>query len=163
MQVTQGGPLLMVQVENEYGSYGFDHDYTRAVRDILLRNFDVPLYTNDGGVKFTLLGGTVPGVLAEVDGDPASGFTARDEYVTDPLELGPLLDGEYYTLAPDTWGSDSIHNTAEGHPATVNQFVEDLDIVLDSNNSISLYVRPELAYLSPYANAKLPLDVPWRN
>lgn len=45
MQVTQGGPLLMVQVENEYGSYGSNHDYTRALRDILLKNFDVPLYT----------------------------------------------------------------------------------------------------------------------
>lgn len=45
MQVTQGGPLLMVQVENEYGSYGSNHNYTMAVRDNLLRNFDVPLYT----------------------------------------------------------------------------------------------------------------------
>lgn len=45
MQVTQGGPLLMVQVENEYGSYGSDHNYTQTIRDILLRNFDVPLYT----------------------------------------------------------------------------------------------------------------------
>lgn len=45
LQVTQGGPLLMVQVENEYGSYGADHNYTEAIRDILLENFDVPLYT----------------------------------------------------------------------------------------------------------------------
>lgn len=111
--------------------------------------------SNDGGVEFTLLGGTVPGVLAEADGDPSSGFTARDEYVTDPSELGPLLDGEYYTLAPDTWGSDNIHNTADGDPATVDQFVKDLDIVLNSNNSVSLYVRPEIAYHSPYANTKL--------
>lgn len=45
MQVTQGGPLLMVQVENEYGSYGSNHNYTRSVRDTLLTIFDVPLYT----------------------------------------------------------------------------------------------------------------------
>lgn len=44
-QITQGGPLLMVQVENEYGSYGSNHKYTQTVRDILLRNFNVPLYT----------------------------------------------------------------------------------------------------------------------
>ncbi|KUI52523.1 Beta-galactosidase [Cytospora mali] len=140
MQVTQGGPLLMVQVENEYGSYGSNHKYTQAMKDILLENFDVPLYTNDGGVEFTLVGGTVPGVLAEIDGDPSSGFAARDQYVTDVSELGPLLDGEYYTLAPDTWGSDNTHITADGNPSTVDQFVKDLNIVLGSNNSISLYM-----------------------
>lgn len=140
MQVTQGGPLLMVQVENEYGSYGSNHNYTLAVRDILLRNFDVPLYTNDGGVEFTLIGGTVPDVLAEIDGDPSSGFRARNEYITDPSKLGPLLDGEYYTLAPDTWGSSNTHNTVDGNPSTVDQFVKDLSYVLGSNNSISLYM-----------------------
>lgn len=45
MQVTHGGPLLMVQVENECGSYGANHNYTLAMRDVLQRNFDVPLYT----------------------------------------------------------------------------------------------------------------------
>lgn len=45
LQVTEGGPILMVQVENEYGSYGINHKYTQAVRDILLDLFDVPLYT----------------------------------------------------------------------------------------------------------------------
>ncbi|KAI1207280.1 glycoside hydrolase family 35 protein [Annulohypoxylon truncatum] len=140
LQVTQGGPLLMVQVENEYGSYGTDHNYTRGLRDILRRNFEVPLYTNDGGVDWTLAGGEVPGVLAEIDGDPRSGFAARDLYITDPSELGPLLDGEYYTLAPDTWGSANAHNTAAGNAAQVQQFVSDLDLVLGANNSISLYM-----------------------
>lgn len=45
LQVTEDGPLLMVQVENEYGSYGTDRNYTLALRDILRDNFDVPLYT----------------------------------------------------------------------------------------------------------------------
>src|ERR1035438_9409439 len=44
LQITRGGPVLMVQVENEYGSYGSDHDYMRAIqssiRDV---GFDVPL------------------------------------------------------------------------------------------------------------------------
>lgn len=140
LQVTRGGPLLMVQVENEYGSYGEDHNYTQGLRDILLENFEVPLYTNDGGVDWTLRGGEVPGVLAEIDGDPRSGFAARDRYITDPTELGPLLDGEYYTFAPDFWGSGNPHNTAVGRPSQVQQFVSDLDYVLGANNSISLYM-----------------------
>lgn len=87
-----------------------------------------------------MAGGTVPQVLAEVDGDPSSAFKSRDEYVTDPSMLGPLLDGEYYTFAPDTWGSDSSHNIADGDSTTVGQFVQDLDFVLGNNHSISLYV-----------------------
>ncbi|KAI1081365.1 family 35 glycoside hydrolase [Whalleya microplaca] len=140
LQVTRGGPLLMVQVENEYGSYGDNHNYTQGLRDILLQNFEVPLYTNDGGVDWTLAGGEVPGVLAEIDGDPWSGFAARDKYITDPTELGPLLDGEYYTLAPDFWGSDNPHNTSVGRASQIEQFVKDLDYVLGANNSISLYM-----------------------
>ncbi|KAI1639930.1 family 35 glycoside hydrolase [Biscogniauxia mediterranea] len=139
-QVTRGGPLLMVQVENEYGSYGDDHAYTRALRDALRDGFDVPLYTNDGGVGWTLAGGEVPGVLAEIDGDPRSGFAARDEYITEPSELGPLMDGEYYTLAPDFWGPGNAHNTTAGRPGQVQQFVADLDYVLGANRSISLYM-----------------------
>ncbi|KAI1462721.1 glycoside hydrolase family 35 protein [Annulohypoxylon moriforme] len=140
LQVTHGGPLVMVQVENEYGSYGTDHNYTQALRDILKENFEVPLYTNDGGVDWTLAGGEVPGVLAEIDGDPRSGFAARDRYITDPTELGPLLDGEYYTLGPDFWGSANAHTTAVGNPSQIQQFVSDLDLVLGANNSISLYM-----------------------
>ncbi|KAI0479785.1 glycosyl hydrolases family 35-domain-containing protein [Xylaria cf. heliscus] len=140
VQVTRGGPLLMVQVENEYGSYGEDHVYTAGLRDILRANFEVPLYTNDGGVDWTLAGGEVPGVLAEIDGDPWSGFAARDKYITTESELGPLMDGEYYTLAPDFWGAENVHNTTVGRPSQIAQFVTDLDYVLGANNSISLYM-----------------------
>ncbi|KAI1467868.1 glycoside hydrolase family 35 protein [Daldinia caldariorum] len=140
LQVTRGGPLLMVQVENEYGSYGEDHNYTRRLRDILRGNFEVPLYTNDGGVDWTLRGGEVPGVLAEIDGDPRAGFAARDRYIQEPSELGPLLDGEYYTTGPDVWGSGNPHNAGAEDPAQMQRYVEDLGFVLGANNSISLYM-----------------------
>ncbi|OAA66820.1 Glycoside hydrolase, family 35 [Niveomyces insectorum RCEF 264] len=139
-----GGALIMVQVENEYGSYGTDHAYTAALRDTLRAVFDVPLYTNDGGVDWTLAGGSVPGVLAAVDGDPQGGFAARRRYVTDPSMLGPLLDGEYYTLAPDIWGASAATNrhnaAAEPGSAQAAQFVRDIEGVLRANNSISLYM-----------------------
>lgn len=141
LQITRGGPILMVQVENEYGSFGKDHNYTTALRDILRENFETVLYTNDGGVDWTLEGGQVHTVLAEIDGDPTSGFKSRDLYITDPTELGPLLDGEYYTWAPDQWGSYNPHNTTVGHPEYVAQFVKDMDFVLgNASASISLYM-----------------------
>lgn len=96
--------------------------------------------SNDGTVQFTLEGGQVPGVLAETDGDPVAGFAARDKFITDPSELGPLLDGEYYTYGPDFWGSSNAHGSVDSNPAQVAQYVDDLNFVLGANNSISLYV-----------------------
>lgn len=141
LQVSQGGPILMVQVENEYGSFGNDHNYTSALRDILRANFDSVLYTNDGTEDWTLEGGSVPGVLAEIDGDPRAGFAALRKYITDPSQQGPLMDGEYYTWAPDTWGSKNAHKTTKGQTQVVQQFVNDLDYVLGNESaSISLYM-----------------------
>ena len=141
LQVSRGGPILMVQVENEYGSFGDNHQYIAALRDILRGQFEIPLYTNDGGVDFTLEGGSIPGVLAEIDGGPTYGFPARQQYITDPTELGPLLDGEYYTYAPDQWGSHNPHNTTVGNPGAVEQFVSDVDFVLgNSSASMSFYM-----------------------
>lgn len=140
LQVTEGGPILMVQVENEYGSYGSNHNYTSTLRDILLQNYDVPLYTNDGTNDWTLYGGSVPDVLTEIDGGPTYGFPARDKYITDPAQLGPLLDGEYYTLAPDNWGENVAHQTTDGYPSLVEGFISDITFVLNASNSISLYM-----------------------
>ncbi|KAH8891924.1 putative beta-calactosidase [Thozetella sp. PMI_491] len=140
LQVSRGGPILMVQVENEYGSYGEEHEYTAAMRDILLESFEVPLYTNDGGVDWTLEGGQVPGVLAEIDGGSWA-LPARDLYVTDPSMLGPLLDGEYYTWAPDQWGSYNPHNTTAGKPDDVSWITEDIAYHLRNySSSISFYM-----------------------
>ena len=52
LQITRGGPIIMVQVENEYGSYGKDRDYLGKLRDDLKEaGFDVPLFTCDGPVQ----------------------------------------------------------------------------------------------------------------
>ncbi|KAJ9143052.1 Beta-galactosidase [Pleurostoma richardsiae] len=140
LQVSRGGPILMVQVENEYGSFGDNHNYTAAMRDILRESFEVPLYTNDGGVDWTLDGGEIPFVLAEVDGGSWA-LPARDEYVTNPTELGPLLDGEYYTWAPDQWGSYNPHNTTAGNADDVSGIVGDIAYHLgNASASISFYM-----------------------
>jgi beta-galactosidase len=50
LQITHGGPIIMVQVENEYGSYGGDHVYMGKIRDMeRAAGFDVPFFTADGG------------------------------------------------------------------------------------------------------------------
>lgn len=107
--VTNGSPILMVQAENEYGSYGDNRQYMGALRDIIKDASGLPLYTNDGSTKSMLEGGQIHGVLAETDSDPKTGFGARDEYVSDPASLGPQLDGEYYVTWLGQWASNKSY------------------------------------------------------
>ncbi|GJN74929.1 beta-calactosidase [Purpureocillium lilacinum] len=141
LQVTKGGPILMTQLENEYGSFDNDKAYLQALADILRSNFDVFLYTNDGGGKSYLDGGTLHGVLAEVDGDDSKGaFEARDQYVTDKTMLGPLLNGEKYITWIDDWAANSTHHVTSGNPEAVASVVADLEWVLQNNHSFSIYM-----------------------
>ncbi|CEJ88203.1 hypothetical protein VHEMI04642 [[Torrubiella] hemipterigena] len=137
-QITRGGPIIMTQLENEYGSFGSDKDYLNRTANLLRDNFDVILYTNDGGGKSYLDGGSLHDVLAETDGDAQRGFAARDKYVTDPTMLGPQLDGEYYTTWLDVWGSNYTHRQMDA--AALKKASSDLDWVLSGKNSFSLYM-----------------------
>ncbi|KAJ5949260.1 hypothetical protein N7454_000844 [Penicillium verhagenii] len=130
MMITNGGPILMAQVENEYGSYGDDHAYITSVRDMISQAYGIPLYTNDGGEESMLDGGQIAGALAEIDGSPQTGFAARNKYVTDPSSLGPLLDGEYYVTWLDQWASNYTHETDVGNTAAIQQVTSDLDWIL---------------------------------
>ena len=138
--VMNGGPILMAQIENEYGSYGSDHNYMAALRDMFQDYFGLPLYTNDGGGESNLLGGQIHDALAETDGDPATGFAARDKYVTDPTSLGPQLDGEYYITWLDLWASNSTYQTDVGSQSAIQSIQSDLKWTLDNNGSISFYM-----------------------
>lgn len=140
LQVTNGGPILMTQLENEYGSFDKDKKYLQAMADMLRDNFNVFLYTNDGGGESYLDGGSLHGVLAQTDGDPKTGFAARDKYVTDPTCLGPLLDGEYYITWIDDWSSNSPHQITSGNQGAMTAVVNDLEWILQGNNSFSIYM-----------------------
>ncbi|MEV4415603.1 beta-galactosidase family protein [Catellatospora sp. NPDC049609] len=106
-QVTRGGNVLMVQVENEYGSYGSDRNYLRHLADGLrARGIDVPLFTSDGPEDFMLRGGTLPGVPATVNfgADPEAAFAALREHRPDD----PLFCMEFWCGWFDHWGDDHV-------------------------------------------------------
>ena len=49
MQCTHGGPVILMQVENEYGYYANDTGYLKAVRKLMTDGgVEVPLVTSDG-------------------------------------------------------------------------------------------------------------------
>ncbi len=65
---TNGGPILMVQVENEYGSFGNDKIYLETLRKIWLKNgINVPFYTADGANVAMLNAGNIDGAVIGLD------------------------------------------------------------------------------------------------
>lgn len=65
---TNGGPIIMVQVENEYGSYSNDRGYIKALKGLWVSNgINVPFYTADGPTAFMLEAGSVDGAAIGLD------------------------------------------------------------------------------------------------
>ena len=66
--VTKGGPIIMLQIENEYGSYGNDREYMMQLRQLWEKNgIDIPYYTSDGATTYMLEAGTLPRTVVGLD------------------------------------------------------------------------------------------------
>lgn len=129
---TRGGPIVAVQVENEYGSYGSDASYLAHLRDGLLRRgVDVPLFTSDGPGPDYLASGTLPDVLATVNfgSRPAEGFGALREFRPD----SPLFCMEFWNGWFDHWG-EAHHARDASEAAGV------LDAILAAGASVNVYM-----------------------
>lgn len=82
-QFTHGGNILMMQIENEYGSFGNDKNYLRAIRDLMQKNgINVPLFTSDGAWQNAL----EAGALIEDDILPTGNFGSRSNQNLDELQ-----------------------------------------------------------------------------
>ncbi|MDH2997375.1 beta-galactosidase [Pasteurellaceae bacterium LFhippo2] len=94
-QFTEGGNILMVQIENEYGSFGNDKDYLRAIRDIMLKyEISVPLFTSDGAWQNAL----EAGALIDDDILPTGNFGSRSNMNLDELQRYMDNHGKSYPL-----------------------------------------------------------------
>ncbi|MFD0960562.1 glycoside hydrolase family 35 protein [Paenibacillus chungangensis] len=132
LQSTKGGPVIAVQIENEYGSYGNDIKYLTYLKDALLeRGIDVPLFTSDGPTDFMLQGGMVPGVWATANFGSRSeeSFAKLQEYQPDQ----PLMCMEYWNGWFDHWGEE--HHTRDA--ADVAQVLDDM---LAAGASVNFYM-----------------------
>lgn len=130
LQVTRGGPILMVQVENEYGFYGTDAAYMGELRQTLLdAGFDVPLFACNP--KQHLKDGYRDDLFPVVNfgTDPKGGFEALREI----LPTGPLMCGEFYPGWFDTWG-------APHHTGDADRYLTDLGYMLEAGASFSIYM-----------------------
>ncbi len=131
-QVDCGGPVIMVQVENEYGSYGNDSVYLRCVADCLKNNgITCTLFTSDGANDTMLSGGTVPEILKTVN------FGSRAEESFRNLRRfqkdGPLMCAEYWNGWFDHWGE-------KHHRRDPADAVKSLREILNAGASVSVYM-----------------------
>jgi beta-galactosidase len=130
LQITHGGPILMVQVENEYGSFGRDTQYLGELRQAMLdAGFDVTLFdcnpTSD--LKKAYRDDLFP--VVNFGSGPANGFKA----LRGILPQGPLMCGEFYPGWFDTWG-------APHHLGKTPQYLADLEYMLKNDESFSIYM-----------------------
>ncbi|XP_038720971.1 beta-galactosidase 17 isoform X1 [Tripterygium wilfordii] len=134
-----GGPIIMVQIENEFGSYGDDkaylHHLVALARQHLGRN--VILYTTDGGSRENLEKGTIRGdaVFSAVDfttgDDPLPIFKLQKEF--NSPGKSPSLSAEFYTGWLTHWG-EKIAQTDASFTASA------LQKILSQNGSAVLYM-----------------------
>ena len=120
LQITHGGPIIMVQVENEFGSYVAqrkdisleDHKaYSAAIKQQLIdAGFDVPLFTSDGAWLFN--GGTIAGALPTANGEDNIDNLKKvvNEYHNGE---GPYMVAEFYPGWLDHWAEPFQKVSAE--------------------------------------------------
>ncbi|KAK9131170.1 hypothetical protein Sjap_011657 [Stephania japonica] len=136
---SSGGPIIMVQIENEYGSYADDKNYLHRLVSLARRHLgsNTILYTTDGGSRTTLDKGTIPGanVFSAVDfttgDDPWPIFKLQKEY--NAPGKSPPLSSEFYTGWLTHWG-EKIAKTDARYTAIA------LETILSRNGSAVLYM-----------------------
>jgi beta-galactosidase len=140
LQITKGGPVIMVQAENEFGSYVAqrkdiplaDHKkYNKAIKQLLLEaGVEVPLFTSDGSWLFE--GGSLDGVLPTANGEDNVEKLKKivDQYNGNK---GPYMVAEFYPGWLDHW--------AEPFPkVSTKSVVEQTEKYLSSGVSFNYYM-----------------------
>ncbi|KAI2660523.1 Beta-galactosidase [Labeo rohita] len=102
-----GGNIISVQVENEYGSYfACDYNYMRHLYTLfrLFLGEDVILFTTDGNTDKEMICGTLEGLYATIDFGTDTNITAAFIRQRKVEPKGPLVNSEFYTGWLDHWG-----------------------------------------------------------
>lgn len=132
LQCTCGGPVIAIQVENEYGSYGNDHEYIRYLHKLLLSHgIDVLLFTADGAADRTIQAGTIPELFMALNfgSKPETAFKKGREY----RKNGPDCCMEYWNAWGDHWGD-------KHHTGNTVEKSQELDYMLGNGASVNIYM-----------------------
>ena len=129
--VTAGGPILMVQIENEYGSYGNDRSYMRRLRDVwVTAGINVPFFTGDGPTPFMLEAGSLPGAAVGLD----SGSNEKHWELARSMNPGvPVFSSETYPGWLTHWGE-------QWQSPSVPNLIKEVTFLMANKKSFNFYV-----------------------
>ncbi|MBR3596082.1 MAG: beta-galactosidase [Clostridia bacterium] len=122
--VTNGGNIIMIQCENEYGYYGDDKEYLNYLKEgFMKRGIDVPLFTSDGTSESDILDGAIDGCLATLNfgSRVEENFKAHDKLFPE----SPKMCMEMWNGWFDAWGDEKHHTTsAEDYAKVVDDMLK---------------------------------------
>lgn len=131
-QIDRGGPVVLVQIENEYGAYGADKAYLEhlvaVTRDA---GITVPLTTVDQPTDRMLEDGSLPGL--HKTGSFGSRSVERLATLRAHQPAGPLMCSEFWDGWFDWWGG--VHHTTDAVAAA-----SELDALLAAGASVNIYM-----------------------
>lgn len=128
---THGGPILMVQIENEYGSYGNDKNYIAALKKLWSNNgIDVPFYTADGPTDFMLNAGSIDGAAIGLD----SG-TSDDDFA-EAKKHNPNVP----SFSSETYPGWLTHWGEQWAKVDTSDILKEVKYLLEHKKSFNLYV-----------------------
>ena len=134
---SHGGPIIAVQVENEYGGYGNDQRYLQyLVNGFRARGIDALLFTSDGPRDGQQQGGGIPGVLRTVNFafDANEALAKLREYQPE----SPLMVTEFWSGWFDHWGE--AHHLSADSSDSIERSVQTLDDILAAGASVNFYM-----------------------
>lgn len=133
LQISKGGNIIMVQVENEYGSFGTDKPYIAEIRDIVKgAGFnEVPLFQCDWNSNFE--NNALEGLLWTINFGTGANIGDQFRRLKELRPDTPLMCSEFWSGWFDHWGAK--HETR-----SASALVNGLKEMLDQNISFSLYM-----------------------
>ena len=131
--ITNGGNIIMMQVENEYGSFGNDHEYIKFLADYYRKcGIDCLLFTSDGPSDFFFGGGTVDGILKT--GNFGSNWKGSFDFIRSySPSKEPLMCSEFWEGWFDAWYGP--HNRR-----VPDDVAEQLDGMLGAGGNVNFYM-----------------------
>lgn len=123
LQMTKGGNIIAMQVENEYGSYGNDKEYLAFIEKLMRDcGIDCELFTSDSNWKNTLSGGSLPHIYKVLNfGSKAkTAFNCLKDFEND----GPYMCGEFWCGWFDHWRDKHHTRNAADIAKEVKDFLD---------------------------------------
>ena len=123
LQMTKGGNIIAMQVENEYGSYGNDKEYLAFIEKLMRDcGIDCELFTSDSNWKNMLSGGSLPHIYKVLNfGSKAkTAFNCLKDFPND----GPNMCGEFWCGWFDHWRDKHHTRNAADIAKEVKDFLD---------------------------------------